>query len=160
MHSQRKSFCGILTAVPLAVATLAGGCSGSGSSTISNPGPSGAVPPLALTTVVTGLSNPVDFQQPNDSTNRFFVVEQAGTIRIIQAGAVLPAAFLDIRSKVLFDGEQGLLGLAFHPNYRQNRLFYVNYVRNSSGQTQTIIAEYSASLLDPNQGTPRASASC
>jgi glucose/arabinose dehydrogenase len=94
----------------------------------------------------------VDFQQPNDGTNRFFVVEQAGTIRIIQAGAVLPAAFLDIRSSVLFGGEQGLLGLAFHPNYRQNRLFYVNYVRNSGGQT--IIAEYSASSLDPNQADP------
>ncbi len=154
MRSHRKSIWGILTAVPLAVAALAGGCSGSGSSTISNPGPPVPVPPLSLTTVVTGLSNPVDFQQPNDGTNRFFVVEQAGTIRIIQAGAVLPAAFLDIRSKVLFDGEQGLLGLAFHPNYRQNRLFYVNYVRNSSGQTQTIIAEYSASLLDPNQADP------
>ena len=154
MRSHRKSIWGILTAVPLAVAALAGGCSGSGSSTISNPGPPVPVPPLSLTTVVTGLSNPVDFQQPNDGTNRFFVVEQAGTIRIIQAGAILPAAFLDIRSKVLFDGEQGLLGLAFHPNYRQNRLFYVNYVRNSSGQTQTIIAEYSASLLDPNQADP------
>jgi len=140
--------------VSLAIAVLAGGCSGTGSSTISNPGPSGAVPSLSLTTVVTGLSNPVDFQQPNDGTNRFFVVEQAGTIRIIQAGAVLPAAFLDIRSRVLFGGEQGLLGLAFHPNYRQNRLFYVNYVRNSSGQTQTIIAEYSASSLDPNQVDP------
>ncbi len=154
MRSHRKSIWGILTAVPLAVATLAGGCSGTGTSTISNPGPPVPVPPLSLTTVVTGLSNPVDFQQPNDGTNRFFVVEQAGTIRIIQAGAVLPAAFLDIRSKVLFDGEQGLLGLAFHPNYRQNRLVYVNYVRNSSGQTQTIIAEYSASLLDPNQADP------
>ncbi len=154
MRSHRKSIWGILTAVPLAVATLAAGCSGTGTSTISNPGPPVPVPPLSLTTVVTGLSNPVDFQQPNDGTNRFFVVEQAGTIRIIQAGAVLPAAFLDIRSKVLFDGEQGLLGLAFHPNYRQNRLFYVNYVRNSSGQTQTIIAEYSASLLDPNQADP------
>jgi len=152
MRCHRKSIWGILTAVPLAVAALAGGCSGSGSSTISNPGPSGAVPPLALTTVVTGLNNPVDFQQPNDGTNRFFVVEQAGTIRIIQAGAVLPAAFLDIRSRVLFGGEQGLLGLAFHPNYRQNRLFYVNYVRNSGGQT--IIAEYSASSLDPNQADP------
>jgi len=154
MHSHRKLFCGILTMVSLAIAVLAGGCSGTGSSTISNPGPSGAVPSLSLTTVVTGLSNPVDFQQPNDGTNRFFVVEQAGTIRIIQAGAVLPAAFLDIRSRVLFGGEQGLLGLAFHPNYRQNRLFYVNYVRNSSGQTQTIIAEYSASSLDPNQVDP------
>src|SRR5713226_1832418 len=154
MYSHRKLFCGILTMVPLAVATLAGGCSGSGSSTISNIGPPVPVPSLALTTVVTGLSNPVDLQPPNDGTNRFFVVEQAGTIRIIQAGAVLPAAFLDIRSRVLFGGEQGLLGLAFHPNYRQNRRFYVNYVRNSSGQTQTIIAEYSASSLDPNQADP------
>jgi len=154
MRSHRKSICEILAMVPLAVAALAGGCSGTGSSTISNPGPPGAVPSLSLTTVVTGLSNPVDLQQPNDGTNRFFVVEQAGTIRIIQAGAVLPAAFLDIRSRVLFDGEQGLLGLAFHPNYRQNRRFYVNYVRNSSGQTQTIIAEYLASSLDPNQADP------
>lgn len=128
------------------------GCGGNGSLSTSPPPP----PPanLSLNTVVSGLNSPVDLQAPGDGTGRFFVVEQPGTIRIIANGALLPASFLDIQSKVKFDSaEMGLLGLAFHPNYSQNRLFYVNYDRDFGG-LQTVIAEYQTSVLDPNHADP------
>jgi len=60
----------------------------------------------------------------------------------------MATVFLDIRSKVLFGGEQGLLGLAFHPQYAMNRRFFVNYTRTGDGAT--VIAEYQASVADSN----------
>ncbi len=148
-----KSFPCTLCLAPLALLVLAAGCS-SNSTQLPSPPLPGPPPPPSLASMVTGLNSPVDLQPPNDGTNRLFVVEQAGTIRVIQGGALLPSFFLDIRSKVLFGGEQGLLGLAFHPNYRQNRRFFLNYVRTSGGQTQTVIAEYLASSVDANQADP------
>jgi glucose/arabinose dehydrogenase len=126
---------------------------GNGSSTPPPPPPPGP-PNLSLTTVVTGLNSPVDLQLPNDNSGRLFVVEQPGTIRIIDNGALLPASFLDIQSKVTSGGEMGLLGLAFHPSYSQNGRFFVNYDRTVAGQIQTVIAEYLASVGDPNLADP------
>ena len=109
---------------------------------------------LVLTNVAGGLTSPVDFQVPNDGSGRFFIVEQPGTIRIISGGALVSVPFLDISSKVDFGGEKGLLGLAFHPDYSQNHLFYLNYDRVSGSQMQTVIAEYhtssNADQADPN----------
>src|SRR5438094_8819044 len=82
-------------------------------------------PPLRLSAFETGLNLPVGFEVPDDGTNRIFIVEQAGTIRIIQAGSLLPAPFMDVTSKVESGGEKGLLGLAFHPNLRTNPRFQV-----------------------------------
>lgn len=128
-------------------------CGGGGS--ITSPPPSGPPGPvnLVLSTVVSGLSNPVGLEKP-PSDNRFFVVEQRGTIRIIENGALRAGNFLDIQSLVNFDGqEQGLLGLAFHPNYSTNRKFYLNYTRDL-GTRETIIAEYQTMASDPNQADP------
>jgi len=87
-----------------------------------------------------------------------FVVEQAGTIRILQSGAVLPTPFLDIRTRVTFSGEMGLLGVAFHPGFAQSGHLYVNYVRTvmvgALAQRQTVIAEYQVSAADANQADP------
>ena len=103
--------------------------------------------------MVSGLSAPLGLESP-PGDNRFFVVQQRGTIRIIQNGALLPGNFLDIQSLVNFDGEeQGLLGLTFHPNYSTNRKFYVNYTRDSPSP-QTVIAEFQTSASDPNQADP------
>jgi glucose/arabinose dehydrogenase len=101
-----------------------------------------------------GFSSPLDLEQPGDNSGRLFVVEQGGTIKIIQNGAVLPQPFLDISSKVINQGEMGLLGLTFHPGFQTNRKFYVNYVRNSGGQFQSVIAEYQVSAANPNQADP------
>ena len=128
-------------------------CGGGGGTLTTTPPPSGT-PSIALTPFVSGFSAPVDFQTPDDGSGRIFIVQQSGTIRIISGGSLLPTPFLDISSKVNFDGgEQGLLGLAFHPNYSQNKLFYLNYDRLSGGQMQTVIAEYQLSP-DPNAADP------
>jgi glucose/arabinose dehydrogenase len=128
---------------------LLAACGGS-----STPAPPPPPPPnLTLTTVVSGLSNPLDLQRP-PGDNRFFVVEQRGTIRIIENGALLAGNFLDIQSLTNFDGaEQGLLGLAFHPNYSANRLFYVNYTTDTGGR-HTVIAEFQTLAGNPNQADP------
>lgn len=110
---------------------------------------------VSLTPVVSGLASPIDLQATDDSTGRLFVVEQGGTIRILQAGALLPTPFLDIRSRVTFSGEMGLLGVAFHPAFAQNQRFYVNYVRElGTGEIQSVIAEYRVSAADANQADP------
>jgi glucose/arabinose dehydrogenase len=146
-----KTYRTLLGAALLGIGYWLVGCGGSGSNSMMPPPP----PPtsLVLNNVVGGLNAPLDFQVPNDGSGRFFVVEQAGTIRIISAGALLPTPFLDIHTKVNFDhAEQGLLGLAFHPNYSQNHLFYLNYDRLSGSQIQTVIAEYQETST--NQGAP------
>ena len=78
---------------------------------------------LELETVATGLTNPVDIAHCGDA--RIFIVERAGIIRILPPnGPVLATPFLDISGPVHSGGgEQGLLGLAFHPNYDQNGFF-------------------------------------
>lgn len=76
-----------------------------------------------------GFSKPLDLQSPSDGTNRIFVVEQNGRIHVFENDPSVSTsdAFLDINSSVASSGELGLLGLAFHPNYRENGLFYVFY---------------------------------
>jgi len=71
------------------------------------------------------FSQPLAISAPNDGSGRVFVVEQCGTIRIIKNGAVLPTPFLTLN--VACNSEQGSLGLAFHPNYASNGVFYVTY---------------------------------
>ncbi|NJN71181.1 MAG: PQQ-dependent sugar dehydrogenase [Nitrospira sp.] len=96
---------------------------------------------VTLTTVVTQkLEQPVYLTHAGDGSSRLFAVEQPGRIRILQEQTMLPEAFLDITGRVLSGGERGLLGLAFHPDYRRNGRFFVNYTREPDGAT--VIAEY------------------
>ncbi len=141
-----------LSVLSLAFLVVLSGCGG-GTSTPPPPPPLPSS--ITLTSVVSGLTSPVDLQQPDDGTGRFFVVEQQGTIRILQSGRLLPTAFLDIRARVTFGGEMGLLGVAFHPGFAQSKRLYVNYDRTlAGGQIQTVIAEYQVSATDNNQGDP------
>jgi len=99
--------------------------------------------------ITSGLERPVDLQA--DGSGRLFIVEKAGRIRIIQNGQLLPVPFLDITDRVgSSSNEQGLLGLAFHPNYAQNGRFFVNYT-NTSGNT--VIARFQVTS-DPNIADP------
>jgi glucose/arabinose dehydrogenase len=99
--------------------------------------------------IVSGLERPVDLQP--DRSGRLFVIEKVGRIRILQDGQLLPQSFLDITDRVDSGGnEQGLLGLAFHPQYSQNGRFFVNYIDNNS---DTVIARYQVSS-DPNIADP------
>ncbi len=106
---------------------------------------------ILLQTVVSGLSTPLYVTNAKDGTNRLFIVEQGGRIKVLQPGSTTPTVFLDISSKVLFSGEQGMLGMAFHPQFAINGRFYVNYTRKSPvNDGATVIAEYTVSTSDPN----------
>lgn len=129
-------------------------CGGGGSGT-SAPPPPPPPPPLQVTLepVVTGLASPVDLQHAGDNSGRLFLVERRGTIRILRNGALLASPFLDIQSRVDTQGEGGLLGLAFHPGFAQNRRFFVNYTTTSS-PLRTVIAEFRASTANPDVADP------
>ncbi|MFT5289536.1 MAG: glucose/arabinose dehydrogenase [Planctomycetota bacterium] len=112
----------------------------------------------ALTTelVVNGLSTPIFMTAPAGDS-RLFVVEQGGRIQIIENGGELPTPFLDLSTTVSGSSEQGLLGLAFDPNYAQTGLFYVHYT-TGSGSGKSVVERYSVSA-DPDianaaSGTP------
>ncbi|MCF2500911.1 PQQ-dependent sugar dehydrogenase [Dyadobacter chenhuakuii] len=98
--------------------------------------------------------DPVDMKQiPGDST-RFFVVEQSGVIRVFQNNATVSssAVFLDIKNKVQDGGERGLLGLAFHPDFKTNGFFYLNYT--AGNPLKTVIARYKASTAAAERADP------
>src|SRR5262245_18831242 len=111
-----------------------------------------AVAAIQLTQILSGLSSPVFVGHAGDGTNRLFIIEQAGVIKVLQPGSSTPTVFLDIRTKVNFAGEQGLLGLAFHPSYASNRRFFVYY--SQAGDGTEVIAEYHASSADMNVADP------
>jgi glucose/arabinose dehydrogenase len=95
---------------------------------------------LSLAPLISGLTQPVFLTSAKDQTDRKFILEQVGRIRVMQPGATTATLFLDITSKVLFEGERGLLGLTFHPQFAANGRYYVNYTRRPDGAT--VVAEY------------------
>jgi len=114
--------------------------------------PSIVLPPegagsLRLELVQSGFSSPVYLASPPGDTARLFVVEQTGRIQIVQHGQFLPTAFLDIHSRLVSGGEQGLLSVAFHPSYAANGFFYVNYT-DLNGDTR--VERYTVSVADSN----------
>jgi glucose/arabinose dehydrogenase len=97
---------------------------------------------LNLQLVASGYSSPVFLTNAGDA--RLFVVEKGGFVKIVGGGT-----FLDIHDLISTNGEQGLLGLAFHPNYASNGLLYVFYNRKSDGKS--VIAEFKRSTGDPDK---------
>jgi len=87
--------------------------------------------------VASGLSEPVQVTSTRSEPRRLYVVEQGGTIRVIDRGTLRDGYFLDISSSVIAGGEQGLLGLAFDPKYASNRFVYVNYT-DTNGDTRVV----------------------
>ena len=104
---------------------------------------------LGTQSVAAGLARPVFVTAPRND-GRLFIVEQAGTIRIVAAGVLLAELFLDIRDLVRCCGEQGLLGLAFPIDYGTSGLFYIQY-NNDDGDT--VVARYRVSA-EPNVADP------
>jgi len=94
-------------------------------------------------TVTSGLSSPLFVGHAGDGSNRLFIVEQGGIIKVLQPGSSTPTPFLDIHTRVLVGGERGLVGLAFHPQYGSNGRFFVFYTRTGDGAL--VIAEYHVS---------------
>src|SRR5918994_7343122 len=83
--------------------------------------------------VASGFTQPVYVTGAKGEPGRLYVVEQGGTIHVLQGGRRRGTPFLDIRRLVTAGGEQGLLGLAFHPSYPRVRKFYVQYTARDGG---------------------------
>jgi glucose/arabinose dehydrogenase len=112
--------------------------------TVGNACPGSTPPPVRLVTVVSGLEAPVYVAQAPGDPDRLFVVERGGRIRVVRDGAIESTPFLDLRDVVRGpgpSGEQGLLGLAFDPDYARTGRLFVNYT-GQSGVGDTVIAAY------------------
>jgi glucose/arabinose dehydrogenase len=102
--------------------------------------------------VIGGLEKPLGLTHAGDGSGRLFVVEQPGRIWIIQNSQLSQQPFLDITDRVGSSGnEQGLLGLAFHPDYPQNGYFFVNYTDRNG---DTLISRFQVSADDPDRADP------
>ncbi|MDN5942939.1 MAG: PQQ-dependent sugar dehydrogenase, partial [Nitrospira sp.] len=133
------------------------GCSDNGSNQDSLP----SLPQsndLRLQPISTSLSSSIFMTAPANDTGRLFIVEQGGLIRIfdVTTSSLLATPFLDISGLISAGGEEGLLGMAFDPQYAVNRRFYIYYT-NTAGNI--VIARYlraatSANLADSSSATP------
>jgi len=103
---------------------------------------------VSLTRVFSGLSDPLFMTQPPDATNRHFIVEQGGRIKVAINGTIQGTPFLDVSSQIVAGGERGLLGLAFHPQYASNRVFYIYYTASNGDNT---LLRYETMASDPNR---------
>ncbi len=123
--------------------------------TVAQPGGDVGDVEVQLVKVADGLFDPVNVASANDGSGRLFIVERFGRVLIVDGdGTLLEEPFLDVSSLILTTGsEQGLLGLAFHPDYASNGLFYVNYTDARAVGDQFIV-EYKVSEDDPNVADP------
>ena len=106
--------------------------------------------------VASGLRNPLAAVHAGDGSGRLFIVEQIGVVRVLdRARNLLPQPFLNITDRVLpisrTGDERGLLGLAFHPDYSSNGLFYVYYSTLISTRHHSRVSEFHVDASDPNQ---------
>jgi glucose/arabinose dehydrogenase len=122
---------------------------------------------IKLEKVVSGINTPLAMVQPPGDP-RMFIIEQNGRVRILEAGQLKPTPFLDVRSKIKtlfhdFD-ERGLLGIAFHPKFKENGKFYVAYSAHLDYQSDlgqmlwydhsNVVEEYTVSATDKNVADP------
>lgn len=112
--------------------------------------------PLTTVRIASGLVQPLFVAAPPRDTTRLFIVEQGGKIRLVKDGVLQPTAFLDISGLTYSssDGggsEQGLLGLAFDPNYAQNGWFFVYH---TDASWNNLLVRYSRSATDPDRADP------
>ncbi|HEX6132532.1 MAG TPA: PQQ-dependent sugar dehydrogenase, partial [Longimicrobiales bacterium] len=128
----------------LSVAVVVSGCSSDGTGPPLEP-----IDGIRAVPVASGLQAPVHLTAPTGD-ERLFVVEQAGRIRIIRNGTLLPTPFLDITDRVSFGGEQGLFSVAFDPDFASTGHFWVDYT-DDAGDTR--IERYTVSS-DPDVADP------
>ena len=129
-----------------------GGGGNGGSDSVSCSAAEGSIPSLGLDTIASDLTEPVFVAQAPGDTDRLFIVEQPGTIKIVQGDST--SEFLDVVSQVSrTDNERGMFGLAFHPDYLDNGLFYVHYSASEGthglANGTTVLSEFSVSS-DPD----------
>ncbi len=104
-------------------------------------------PTLSFDLLYSGFSDPISITNAGDGSNRLFVVERAGRVKIVENGSTLPELFLDINDKVSTTSERGLLGLTFHPDYPGQPYIYIHY-SDLDGDSQ--ISRFSVNLAEPN----------
>ena len=151
---RRAIACSLLAVAILSLLAACGGGGGQASAVtppatppVTPPAPLPVSPQIALVPRFSGLAAPLGVIHAGDGTGNLYVVEQAGRIRLIDNGTLLSAPFLDISTRVLSGGEQGLLGLAFPPGFATSGRFYVNYTRIQDGAT--VIARF-LRTVNPN----------
>src|SRR5688572_1944897 len=96
-------------------------------------GPQSQVSSISAIRVATGLTGALFAAAPPGDLNRLFLVQKTGQIKILDlaSGQVLATPFLDVSAQISVTGERGLLGLAFHPDFAANGVFYVNLINTS-----------------------------
>jgi cysteine-rich repeat protein len=102
---------------------------------------------LAAVRVASGLSQPVQVTAPPLDPLRLFIVEKTGAVRILRGGSVLAAPFLNLAGRVSTGPEQGLLSIAFHPNFETNRRLFASY---TDSRGFSVLARYEASTTNPD----------
>jgi glucose/arabinose dehydrogenase len=156
------------TASLLGVAALAlGACGGADSADTPEQGTASAPATTSASSVQAAASSrvrlasvgtfeaPVYVTAPPGDRRRVFVVEQGGTIRVVRGGRVQRTPFLDVRSRVIAGGEQGLLSMAFAPDYARTRRFYVNYTDRSGVQRVVEYRRSASNAERANAGSAR-----
>ncbi|MGH8130526.1 MAG: PQQ-dependent sugar dehydrogenase, partial [Steroidobacteraceae bacterium] len=140
----------------LAVTLLA--CGGGGDSSPSIPAPPACSTGVSTKRVFPNLTfaSPVAMKQAPSDASRWFVVEQGGLIHVLENDPDVAATqdFVDLQTRVHFDGEAGLLGLAFHPDFVANGRVYLNFSELVGGVVRSVTAEFTSPdgglTLDPN----------
>jgi len=112
----------------------------------------GQVSGISAVRIASGLERPVYCVAPPADANRLFLVEKPGRIAVLDLTSGSRTTFLDLLPLISSDGERGLLGLAFHPQFATNRRFYVNYTGSGAGETRVV--EYQAREGLPNEADP------
>lgn len=118
-------------------------------------GPQAQITSITASRVATGLDQPLFVTAPPGDASRLFIVEKTGRIDILDlySGKVLPQPFLNLSDQIVTAEEEGLLGLAFHPDFAMNGLFYVNLVnRNGDTEIRRYQAEPAGNVADPATG--------
>jgi glucose/arabinose dehydrogenase len=122
------------------------------------PAPAAPEPPIVVSdrvtlTAIGSFDRPVLLTAPPGDTHRLFLVEQTGLVKIVRDGALLRTPFLDLRDKVKFSSEPGLLSIAFAPDYETSGLFYAFY-NSTAGNGDIHISEFRRTETDPDVADP------
>lgn len=105
---------------------------------------------IALHKIADELSFPVYITNANDGSDRLFIVEKRGKVKIFKDGDILEVPFLDLESRVFSKWESGLLSIAFHPEFSENGRIFVDYIAGTDDDLRSVIAEYHVSGFDPD----------
>jgi glucose/arabinose dehydrogenase len=101
---------------------------------------------------IDGLAFPTSLAHAGDGSDRLFVTEQPGTVRIVQSSNLLPEPFLSLTNRVFHQGEAGLLSIAFPPGFGTKQHFYVTYARKPD--SALVLSRFSVSQTNSNEGDP------